>query len=212
MNNISDGLLAYIDSLELNVLELNDQEINRIHQKAINKVQHKKITKRYPRWKLASGLVAACLILLISINSLIDRPCPVPNTNISNPQVEYSSVENAEQTLGYDALIPNEIPQGYTLAKIYVIDNNLLSIDYMKDSDVVNFRTAPGSEDVSGDFNHYELEKTVTIDQISILLKGNANSFNLAIWQTERYSFSILSSAGILENEMIKMIKSINFE
>lgn len=209
MKNFDDKFLDYLDEMEVDTVELSEEELQRIYKMEEEKIMSKKIIKPKFKWKIASGLVAACLILTVSVI--------VPNLNngvsqqqqIINPCVNYSDLDSAEEAMGYDIMLPQSLPDGYKKMNITVISNELLSIDYTNDINEITYRTAQGSEDISGDFNIYTAEKTIKIKDINVTLKGNNDKINLAIWKTEGQTFSINDINGLSENEVIKIIENV---
>jgi len=209
MKNLNDKFLDYLDQMEADTVELSKEELQRIYKMEEEKIMSKKIIKPKFKWKIASGLVAACLILTVSVI--------VPNLNndvsqqqqIINPCVNYSDLDSAKEAMGYDIMVPQSLPDGYKLINIAIISNNLLSIDYTNDTNEITYRTAKESGDISGVYNIYTDEKTINIKDINVTLKGDNGKINLAIWETDGQTFSINDRNGLSESEVIKIIESV---
>ncbi|QUH31811.1 DUF4367 domain-containing protein [Vallitalea guaymasensis] len=211
--NSNDNLLEYLDEMEIYSVELSKDELQKIHKLELEKIKSKKakVSKRFFNWKIASGLVAACFALVLSISisvpkiiEHIDQP-----TKIANPYIEYNDVATAIEELGYDAMVPAKMPEEYTLSNIVLINDTILSIDYETASEKINYRTSEGTEDISGDFTNYENVKQIQIDNNDITIKGNDDKIHLASWKHNNQSFSIYSKQGLSQKQVISIIENI---
>ena len=79
-----------------------------------------------------------------------------------------------------------------------------------KDREVC-IRKAPGTEDISGDYNRYAENNTVTIKGHSVTTKGDNGQICLATWVDNGYTYSISvrSEAGISSEAMTDLIAAI---
>lgn len=211
MKNVDEKLLNYLDEMEVDTVELSKEELQRIHKMEVDKMETKKVVKPKFKWKLASGLVAACLVVVVSAsvgvsnlnNEVIQQP------QLINPYVEYSDLDSVEEAMGYDIMVPHSLPDGYKQVNSTVIDNKLLSIDYTNDINTITYRTGQGSEDISGDYNSYTDEEIINVKDINVTLKGGAGKINIAIWENDGQTFSINAINGISENEITGIIESV---
>ncbi len=75
------------------------------------------------------------------------------------------------------------------------------------------FRKAVGTEDISGDYNLYDVEIEFDGRDCSGTLKGEMNAFKLAIWTTkEGYTYAAYIEDGLTDSEWQKIINDINKE
>lgn len=79
---------------------------------------------------------------------------------IPNPLVEYKTVDEAKNTLSFDAPVPTFVPDGYKIDYVGTIAGETLQIFYKNGKNEIVFRAAKGSDDISGDYNVYKNTKT----------------------------------------------------
>lgn len=211
MKNFDDKFLDYLDEMEFNTVELSKEELQRIYKMEVDKIETKKVRKSKFKWKMASGLIAACLVMVVSASIIVPKLNNEASESpqVKNPYVEYSDLDSAEEAVDYDIMVPKNIPDGYKQMEIVVIDNNLISIDYTNDINRITYRTAQGHGDVSGDYNTYTDEKIINVKEINVTLRGNNDKVHLAVWEMDGQTFSINVISGLSENEIIKIIENV---
>lgn len=130
-------------------------------------------------------------------------------TQIPNPWTEYKSVDEAKKAVNFDAPIPTKVTDGYKLDYISTLDGELLQIVYKNAEDKqISYRTAKGSEDISGDYNVYKDTKTVKAGEVSVTLrKGDKTSS--AIWTNGGMTFAVYADGGLSDAEITDVIKNI---
>ena len=131
---------------------------------------------------------------------------------IPSPFIEYQTIQEAEETVGFNVMLPKNLPEGYTQNTIYVIENDLIEVNYLKDENEICFRQGKGDSDISGDYREYDEISTIMMDELEITTKGNNGKVNVATWTNGEHTFAI--SVKSLEDDMqkdimIDMIKSI---
>ena len=72
----------------------------------------------------------------------------------------------------------------------------MAQINYANGGSTACFRQSLGEEDNSGDWSEYPAQKSLTVNGCAVTLKGEADSYTLAIWQDGTYSYSLSLSAG----------------
>lgn len=121
---------------------------------------------------------------------------------------EYKTVEEAEDAvkLRINAI---KLPKGFNIDNISVITNEIIQIEYSNGENHITFRAGKDIENISGDYNIYEIKNTCEVNGINVNLEGNKNKvFNLATWKKDDISYSISSTNGIDEDEILNTIKS----
>lgn len=132
------------------------------------------------------------------------------NAEIPNPIVEYSSIAEARNAVGFEFETPSKLPEGYNQNSISVINNQIAQINYANGENTITYRTAKGSDDISGDYNTYTTEQVIKVDSLSVTVKGENDLINLAYWTSNNLCYSIDSSSGITTGQLSEMIKSIS--
>lgn len=130
-------------------------------------------------------------------------------TQMPNPFVPYENIDAAKKVLNFQPSVPSYIPTGYEIDEITVIGDNFLQIIYRNDKDErICYRTAKSSENISGDYNTYANEKTITIGNYEVTVRGNEN-ISGAVWNSGEITYSILVDKELSEKEIMDIIMSL---
>lgn len=135
-------------------------------------------------------------------------------TQIPNPWTECATLADAAALTGYDFTVPDSV-DGYTDTSITVLtDEQLTEVQYTAGNDRLCLRKAPGSDDISGDYNQYAESNTVDVDGRSVTLQGSDGQVQLATWQDGGYTYSIgvyrEDGTGLTSDEMTALVKAAN--
>lgn len=125
------------------------------------------------------------------------------SVQIPNPWVAYENVSEMSAAVGFEVKAPDSadgLPVDYCQAM-----DGLAEVDYSDGSRSIIVRKGKGTEDLSGDFNTYKEEGTLTVAGQSLTTKGGDGIINLAVWTDGEYTYSINSSDG-LSAEAVKAI------
>ena len=147
---------------------------------------------------------------------ILDQNPPGSNSNdldtppiaVGNPYMEFDTIEELYANLDYNVLIPQYMPEGYNIENISLLSGFLVNIDYSNGKDAINFRTAKGTEDCSGDFNIYESTDIYEINGMCITVKTDSKSGILAVWTDNGSAYSIKGDA-VSHKDIIDIISSI---
>lgn len=145
--------------------------------------------------------LAACLAILLvgaaALPKLISSPTPEESeTTIANGMVEVASKEELSEAVGFPIKSAQSLP--FFPQSIYYTSywGEMAQIDYANGGSMACFRQSLGEEDNSGDWNEYPAKESFTVNGCAVTLKGEADSYTLAIWQDGTYSYSLSLSAG----------------
>lgn len=145
--------------------------------------------------------LAACLAVLLvgaaALPKLISSPAPEESeTTIANGMVEVASKEELSEAVGFPVKSAQSLP--FFPQSIYYTSywGEMAQIDYANGGSMACFRQSLGEEDNSGDWNEYPAKESFTVNGCAVTLKGEADSYTLAIWQDGTYSYSLSLSAG----------------
>ena len=152
-------------------------------------------------------------LLMVLILSMFCFSCSSNNDQIANPWTIVDSIKEASTMTNFDFIVPEEI-NGNKESLVQVMNDELIEVRYGKD---IIIRKARGNEDISGDYNSYEIVKEETIsyvapnatDEIVLTLKGNDDTFNLITWTYFDYSYSISSNDGLSLDVILDIVSSI---
>lgn len=127
-----------------------------------------------------------------------------------NPIAEFDTLSEAENAVGFDI----EIPESYgdhSTRRFSVITGTILEIQYYDNREKRGMlvRKTKGGEDVSGDYNEYDNVSEIQTAAGAVTIKGNDGEYDLAVWNSDGYSYSVSVDSGISEEEMIKIVEKI---
>ena len=122
-------------------------------------------------------------------------------TTLANPWQECASMAQAESLAGFSfAISDSALPEGYgpEAAYIQVIASAMIEVDYTGGrGGSVCLRKAVGTDDVSGDYNSYDLTQTSRIAGQDVTLRGAENAWYVATWTRDGYSFAVVSTSAL---------------
>lgn len=124
-----------------------------------------------------------------------------------NPFTEYRSIDDAVKALSFKPVLPPKSPEGYTLSYIATLGSDFIELIYENGDKQLTYRTAIGSDDISGDYNVYENTKTVKIANADVTVRLGDKSAS-AIWTDNGQSFSVTANFGMTESEAAALVLS----
>lgn len=132
---------------------------------------------------------------------------------IANPWTEVKTMEEAKDMAGFDLKLP-EIPAEYGKKMIQVLDSadapTIEVIFWNSDDKEIRIRKAPGTDDISGDYNVYAQEQKVQAENREMTLKGENDKVFLATWTEDGYTYSMYVETGISADEMTGMAGQVD--
>lgn len=142
---------------------------------------------------------AACIIIIGGgIAAVVIRHNKDSQIQQSYWQIkEASSLEELSETVGFTVNELEYLPFDVTETDYFSYLDETAEIVYTGDDNVCTYRVSPGNEDNSGDYNFYDSETTMEIDGLTVTLKGSDDSWNLAIWTDNGFSYSVHFEEGI---------------
>ncbi|NRY63701.1 hypothetical protein DZE40_004796 [Clostridium beijerinckii] len=130
----------------------------------------------------------------------------VMDKNVGYSQ-EYKTLDEAEKALNLKVNPLKTLPNGFKVENVSVISNEMIQVDYNNGNNNMIFRAGKNTDNVSGDYNTYQVKNTVKVNGIDVTLEGNKNEeYNLATWKKDDISYSISTEDGINEKTMLDMI------
>lgn len=158
--------------------------------------------------------LAACLAVLLvgamALPKFISSPVPEESeTMIANGMVEVTSKEELSEAVGFPVKSAQSLP--FFPQSIYYTSywGEMAQIDYANGGSTACFRQSLGEEDNSGDWSEYPAQKSLTVNGCAVTLKGEADSYTLAIWQDGTYSYSLSLSAGQPASVWAELIEGV---
>lgn len=128
----------------------------------------------------------------------------------SSPYVNYNSVDELKENININAKIPNAI-KNYKSYSYSVAFSNMAEIQYSNGSDNILYRLEKGevAEDISGDYNDYENIQKLTVDNTEVTIKGNEDTYKVAIWYKNGVNYSLSSEQGLKIEDIQSLINEL---
>ncbi|WP_370671420.1 hypothetical protein [Clostridium botulinum] len=122
---------------------------------------------------------------------------------------EYKTLEEAEEAMKLKINPVKVLPKGFNIDNIKVILNEIIQIKFSNGQEGITFRAGKGIDNISGNYNEYEIKKTCKVNGINVNIEGHKNKeFNLATWQKEGISYSISLTNSIGKEAILDIIES----
>ena len=177
--------------------DIDDKYIEEAMPLAYKKEKHFGILRYMPAF-FGLVLVAVVGVRLINMNAVDD------NVQVVNPLTEYNSLFDAEESVGFKLGIDLS---DYDNLSYVVINNEILEITYSDSDNNLILRKAKGSEDISGDFNTYDVSDDVSVNGVDVSIDQSGNNI-LVRFVYDGYSYS-LSSNYLDSDQMLEFVESI---
>jgi hypothetical protein len=156
--------------------------------------------------------VAVCFVILlfgvITMPSIINQIGNPPIQTI--PDVtEYNSIGELSQAVGFEVEEISNTQFNLEKTSYVAYGGKIAEIVYSDSNTSLRFRKSKGQEDPSGDYNEYSIVNKISQNNSIVTIKGNDSKFNLAVWEKDGYSYSLQTSEGVTEEQLLVMISDM---
>ena len=134
-----------------------------------------------------------------------------------NPWEDHETLKEAETAAGFNVVLPENAEMISDWAKLSyrTMKDYMIEVIYSdeEENEGLRIRKASGWEDVSGDYNTYQSEETVTLEgtDTEVTLRGDGKYVGSAIWHDSDYSYAIdLDQAKLTQEEVLELIAQID--
>ena len=149
----------------------------------------------------ACAVVVAVTGLWFGLGGQKSTDLAAPNlATTANPFTQWDSLEDAVAALSFEPVLPGRIAVLSGL-QISTMDQ-MLQLCWQADGVDYCYRTAPGDDDVSGDWNGYSQTWSWILSGSEVTLKGEDDLCSLAVWQADGYSFSLSASPAVSQETL----------
>lgn len=152
---------------------------------------------------LSKGLsIAACFVILL-IGSLALPPLwkhEPPENLLTSPTpsiTELASAQELSDAVHFEVTDVTGLPFEVEQQTYISYWDELAEIEYSGEGQTATFRKSLGQEDNSGIYQDYPQQQEISVASTTILLKGAADSFTLALWSEDGFSYSLSLSNGL---------------
>lgn len=126
-----------------------------------------------------------------------------------NPYTDHGTLKEAEEDAGFKIQIPDEI-RGVKAVAFRNLGTEMLEVIYYDgDAEVARVRKGTGEDDISGDYNVYEIEEAADVTGTQVTLKGSADGYVLAVWNEGGYAYAISVTKKITKDEILQIVEEI---
>lgn len=162
------------------------------------------------------GVAAVAAVCIIAGKGIIGNTPTVPDNHggevaIMEPS-DVSSLHELSNNVRFDV---EDVPVLFNSATDvhYTAIGDIAQIVYTTADNKVTWRKAPGSDDISGDYNTYATIVEKEFDNINVTIKGNKDENNVdkffnATWTKDGYSYSLSFENGVDLTEIEEIINS----
>ncbi len=220
--NKYDEIMTHVqvtDEIRSRVLSNVDQYFERKQKRAV-----------LQRYIYRFGAAAAAAAVLLVIGLTLSRQGLIPQNGIGSGsesdgtyESEGSSVAGGfsvkdcasaaelAKTVGFSVPTLTRLPFEVESTAYTAIGDDLAQVTcYSKDgTNELVLRKAPGTEDISGDYNTYAESDMLNISGTEVSVKGNDGLLYLACWNDGEYSYSVSVSAGCEKDVLTEMLEEI---
>ena len=133
------------------------------------------------------------------------------NIQILDPWQECTSLEEAGKLAGFSFTAPESV-DGYTERYIAAIENEIAQVIFSngdEDDSTLYFRKGLGGNDISGDYNTYDVTEEQTIDGHTVRCKGNDGLIYTATWTDGTYSYAVMCNAGMSAEQLSVWVEAL---
>lgn len=141
-------------------------------------------------------------VMVISENSQSKEVDDDIVIGISNPIKDFNTIEEAQKSLSFDTKVPKNVPEKYKAVAFETISDKILQIVYSDGKNEVTYRTAQGTEDITGDYNKYAYVKKLKINDADVTIKGNGTKVYNVLCTKNDVTYSVFARQGISLSEI----------
>ena len=164
-----------------------------MRQRVLRNVEAARIQTRKRVLRQLTAMAACMAIVLCGWFIWQPRNAQEPEPDVmAIPQIEeMGSIEALSAKTGVPLKELTGIPFPVEHTQYVSYWENLAEIEYSGGADTLCYRKSRGTEDNSGDYNVYDREETAEIAGNTVTLKGEGDTFTLAIWTDGSYAYSV---------------------
>lgn len=171
----------------------------------------KRQSRRNPIPAIAVACVCIALVagVLVGKNVRRDREGTTEENTVAvvYDVTECNSVDELSEILGFTVAEIHNLPFEVEKTTYYACWKEYAEISYEGTSQTALYRVTQGNTDISGDYNVYDIVKTVQAGDVEVTLKGDTSGYVLAIWQKDGYSYSVAFSSPVTEEQIQSVIE-----
>lgn len=190
-----------------------------MRDRILENIRHADLTERKPvvfrNYRKLAAAAATFLVLLVAgialapvlQNSGQNDQTPDENVQVVWQCEEWDSAKELAKAVGFDVTAVKGLPFEPEQITYLSIGEDLAEINYTAGTDGACYRKSPGTEDNSGNYNEFSSCKAVNVGAYEIMLKGNDEGYELALWSDGAYAYSLSFAQPQSEEAWIRVLE-----
>ena len=182
--------------------EAREHILTNVQQADLSPQPEQKIVPFRPQkqtWRRWASL-AACLVVVVAavlaVPQLREQPDTAPPVQVLPPFRQVDSLDALSEAVGFPVTEVSKLPFDPVSTTYTAYDEGTAEITYTGPNDqTATYRQSLGTADNSGDYTLYE--DTQVIPENNATLKGQDQSYTLALWTDDTYTYSLNLSTGL---------------
>ena len=153
------------------------------------------------RWALAAACFAVLLLGALTVPKLLTgdpaQAEPEQGVMIANGMEEVASAQALADAVGFPVSEAAVLPFEPTAVHYTSYWGQMAEISYEAGGQTAALRKSPGTDENSGDYTVYPETEQLTVADLDIQLRGDAqDAYTLAVWTDGQYAYSLHLSQG----------------
>lgn len=130
---------------------------------------------------------------------------------VPNPFTDCADIAEAEKLAGFEMTLPEGI-EAKSIA-YRAIEGDMIEVIYFSgessESEIMRFRKAKGTDDISGDYNKYTEESSIESESLHIDTRGKDGMVYAAVWNDNGYAYSMTFENGASKSDVSAYAEAI---
>lgn len=153
------------------------------------------------RWALAAACFAVLLLGALTVPKLLTgdpaQAEPEQGVMTANGMEEVANAQALADAVGFPVSEATELPFEPLTVHYTSYWGQMAEISYEAGDQTAELRKSPGTEENSGDYTVYPATEQLTVADLDIQLRGDAqDAYTLAVWTDGQYAYSLRLSQG----------------
>ena len=153
------------------------------------------------RWALAAACFAVLLLGALTVPKLLTgdpaQAEPEQGVMIANGMEEVANAQAMADAVGFPVSEAAVLPFEPTAVHYPSYWGQMAEISYEAGDQTAALRKSPGTDENSGDYTVYPATEQLTVADLDIQLRGDAqDAYTLAVWTDGQYAYSLRLSQG----------------
>ena len=182
----------------MNKIEVTDAMRARILTRVSGAAKKKSAARR---WALAAACFAVLLLGALTVPKLLTgdpaQAEPEQGVMIANGMEEVANAQAMADAVGFPVSEAAVLPFEPTAVHYTSYWGQMAEISYEAGDQTAELRKSPGTDENSGDYTVYPATEQLTVADLDIQLRGDAqDAYTLAVWTDGQYAYSLRLSQG----------------